>query len=75
VVAKNGGTKTLIFAHPGALTPEPIVAGAKANLPKLQSVDIGDGIHNLQEDHTAEIGRAIVNWMEKFQQPQATRLR
>jgi haloalkane dehalogenase len=67
--------KLLIFAHPGALTPEPIVAWAKANLRKLQSVDIGDGIHNLQEDHPAEIGQAIVNWMEKFQQPQTTRLR
>lgn len=58
-----------------ALTPEPIVAWAKANLPKLQSVDIGDGIHNLQEDHPAEIGQAIVNWMEKCQQPQTTWLR
>jgi hypothetical protein len=64
-----------IFAHPGALTPERIVAWAKANLPKLQSVDIGDGIHNLQEDHPAEIGQAIVSGMERFQQPQTTGLR
>ena len=67
--------KLLIFAHPGAFTPEPIVAWAKANLPKLQSVDIGDGIHNLQEDHPAEIGQAIVSWMERFRQPQRTGLR
>ena len=67
--------KLLIFAHPGALTPEAIVAWAKANLPRLQSVDIGDGIHNLQEDHPAEIAQAIVNWMKKLQQSQTTRLR
>jgi haloalkane dehalogenase len=66
--------KLLIFAHPGALTTEPVVAWAKANLPNLNSVDIGTGIHNLQEDHPAEIGEAIAGWLEKFQQG-ATRLR
>jgi haloalkane dehalogenase len=66
--------KLLIFAHPGALTTEPVVAWAKANLPNLNSVDIGAGIHNLQEDHPAEIGEGIAGWLEKFQQG-ATRLR
>lgn len=67
--------KLLIFAHPGALTPEPIVAWARTNLPKMQSVDIGHGIHNLQEDHPEEIGEAIVNWMESFQQSRRPGLR
>jgi haloalkane dehalogenase len=60
--------KLLIFAHPGVLTPEPVVVWAKANLPNLQTVDIGIGIHNLQEDHPKEIGEAIGSWIKQFQQ-------
>jgi haloalkane dehalogenase len=56
--------KLLIFAHPGALTPTPVVAWAKASLPNLVTVDIGAGLHNLQEDRPAEIGRAIARWIE-----------
>lgn len=59
--------KLLVFAHPGALTPEPMVAWAKANLPNLETVDVGAGIHNLQEDHPVEIGEAIARWIREFQ--------
>jgi haloalkane dehalogenase len=64
---KSEVPKLLIFAHPGVLTPEPVVTWAKANLPNLQMVDVGPGIHNLQEDHPEEIGTAIANWIEKRQ--------
>lgn len=64
--------KLFIFAHPGVPTPEPVVAWAKANLPNLQTVDVGAGIHNLQEDHPQEIGSAIATWIDKVQ-PGATR--
>lgn len=59
--------KLLIFAHPGALTPEPMVEWAKASLPNLQTVDIGAGIHNLQEDHPAEIAQAIASWIDQLE--------
>lgn len=64
---KSEVPKLLIFAHPGVLTPEPVVAWAKASLPNLQIVDVGAGIHNLQEDHPQEIGTAIASWIEKVQ--------
>jgi len=34
-------------------------------LPALDVVDLGQGIHYLQEDHPEEIGQAIVRWLEK----------
>jgi haloalkane dehalogenase len=61
----SAAPKLLLFAHPGALTPEPVVAWAKANLPNLQAADIGPGIHNLQEDHPSEIGEALASWMQQ----------
>jgi haloalkane dehalogenase len=63
---KTAIPKLLIFAYPGALMPEPIVKWARANLPNLQTVDIGPGIHNLQEDHPGEISQAIASWIERF---------
>lgn len=59
--------KLLIFANPGALTPEAMVIWAKANLRNLETVDVGAGIHNLQEDHASEIGQAIARWISHFQ--------
>lgn len=59
--------KLLIFAHPGALTPEPMVERAKASLPNLQTAGIGAGIHNLQEDHPVAIGQAIASWIDQFE--------
>jgi haloalkane dehalogenase len=34
-------------------------------LPALEIVDLGEGIHYLQEDHPEEIGQAIVRWLGK----------
>lgn len=58
--------KLLLFAHPGALTPEKVVAWARANLQNLETVDLGSGIHNLQEDHPKEIGEAVAQWLQKI---------
>ncbi len=57
--------KLLLYAKPGALTPEPVVAWAKHSLTNLTTVDLGDGIHNLQEDHPEEIGHAVAAWIEQ----------
>lgn len=58
----------LLWAHPGALiNGEERVQWFQERLPALEVVDIGQGIHFLQEDHPEEIGQAIVRWLEKTQ--------
>lgn len=57
----------LLWAHPGALvSSEERVRWFRQRLPKLEVVDVGPGIHFLQEDQPDEIGRAIVQWLEKI---------
>jgi len=54
--------KLLITAQPGAIMR---VTGQWCldNLPDLTHVDIGPGVHFIQEDHPHEIGEAIAAWM------------
>jgi haloalkane dehalogenase len=63
--------KLLFYAKPGGLTNEPVVNWSKANLKNLQTIDLGQGIHYLQEDHPKAIGGALSNWIgqlkSKFQ--------
>ncbi len=54
----------MFTATPGALITAPVVEWAKANLKNLTVVDLGEGIHYLQEDHPHEIGRAIATWYQ-----------
>jgi len=54
----------LMWARPGALvSSEKRVSWFRERLPKLEVVDLGEGIHYLQEDHPDEIGRALVEWL------------
>ena len=55
--------KLLFAATPGALIPAPMVEWARSALPNLEVVDLGEGIHYLQEDHPEEIGRGIARWV------------
>jgi haloalkane dehalogenase len=54
--------KLLLHAEPGALIPAPMVAWARSALPNLETVDLGAGIHFVQEDHPATIGREVARW-------------
>ena len=54
--------KLLFHATPGAILPPaalPMVAG----MPNLSTIDVGAGIHYLQEDHPHEIGEGIAEWL------------
>ena len=42
--------------------PPTAVEMCKSVLSHLTSVDLGDGIHYLQEDHPHEIGDGIAKW-------------
>src|ERR671919_865025 len=57
--------KLLFYARPGAITNTSVVDWSKANLKNLQTVDLGQGIHYLQEDHPEVIGRALANWIQQ----------
>ena len=54
--------KLLFFATPGMLLTAPLVEWSKAHLKNLKTVDVGQGIHFLQEDHPHLIGSELVRW-------------
>lgn len=54
--------KLLLYAKPGGLIPKRTVAWCKDVFPNLETVDVGKGIHYLQEDNPHGIGEAIAEW-------------
>ena len=54
--------KLLLHASPGALVTPPVVEMVKQSLKNLTTVDIGQGIHFLEEDNPHGIGSAIADW-------------
>lgn len=55
----------LMFAvTPGAIMLAPIVNWAKATLKNVQTIELGKGIHFVQEDHPHAIGQAIAEWYQ-----------
>jgi haloalkane dehalogenase len=55
--------KLLFFAEPGALIQAPVVQWARSALPNLETVDLGAGIHYVQEDHPEIIGREVARFV------------
>jgi haloalkane dehalogenase len=54
--------KLLFYATPGALIPAPLVEWCKNNLKNLDIVDLGEGIHFVQEDNPHLIGSELARW-------------
>jgi haloalkane dehalogenase len=54
--------KLLFYCHPGAIIGDAQVAWCREHLPNLRAVDIGDGIHFVQEDHPDLIGAELSRW-------------
>ncbi len=54
--------KLLIYARPGVLTTAPVLEWCEQNLKHLQMVDVGEGLHYLQEDHPHRIGLELAKW-------------
>ena len=57
--------KLLLHAEPGAITRAPLVEWCKENLPELEVVHVGAGIHYLQEDNPDGIGKAVADWYRR----------
>ena len=54
--------KLLLSATPGGIIDAQAVAWCQQNLPNLKVVDIGPGIHFIQEDNPHLIGTELANW-------------
>jgi len=54
--------KLLLYATPGVVLTAPLVEWCRRSLKDLTAVNVGDGLHYLQEDHPNEIGAAIAGW-------------
>ncbi|MBN2025755.1 MAG: haloalkane dehalogenase [Actinobacteria bacterium] len=58
--------KLLFHARPGFLVQERALEWCRRNLDNLEQVDIGEGIHFIQEDHPHLIGRELARWIEEL---------
>ena len=56
--------KLLFHAQPGAIITPKDVKWLTENLKNLKTVDIGDGMHYIQEDNPHKIGEELASWME-----------
>ncbi len=56
--------KLLFHATPGAIMPEPVIEWCRENLKNLTTIDIGPGIHYVQEDNPHLIGSEIAKWYD-----------
>jgi haloalkane dehalogenase len=55
--------KLLFHATPGAFIPPEKAAFYRRSLKTCRSVDLGAGVHYLQEDHAEAIGRELAAWI------------
>ncbi len=60
--------KLMFFAHPGGIISAQMVTWCQQNLKNLKTVDIGEGIHFLQEDNPKLIGTELSKWYKGLQQ-------
>jgi haloalkane dehalogenase len=58
--------KILFFANPGAIINAPDVDWCRENLKNLKAVDIGEGLHYLQEDNPHLIGGELATWYQNL---------
>lgn len=58
--------KLLFYAAPGAIMQAPVVEWCQQNLKNLKTVDLGPGIHFLQEDNPHLIGSELANWYKRL---------
>ena len=52
----------LLYAEPGAIVQGKYLEDLRTNLPAMKTVDIGPGLHFIQESQPTAIGQAIDQW-------------
>jgi haloalkane dehalogenase len=55
--------KLIAFSPNGVLTPRAVAERYAARFANCQLVELGEGTHNIQEDHPDAIGQAIAEWL------------
>jgi len=63
--------KLLFYGKPGGLINAEAVDWCRKNLRNIEAIDIGPGIHYLQEDNPHLIGSTLVRWMKDLPLPLA----
>ncbi len=58
--------KLLFYAHPGGIITSAMVEWCKQNLKNLKTIDIGEGVHYLQEDNPHLIGSELAKWYKSI---------
>ena len=58
--------KLLFYGKPGVLITAPVLEWCKQNLKRLKMVDIGQGLHYLQEDNPHLIGSELARWYKSL---------
>jgi haloalkane dehalogenase len=58
--------KLMLYATPGALLTAEHVDWVQRSIPNLTSVDIGPGLHFLDESSPHRIGSEIAAWLRKL---------
>ena len=58
--------KLCLYSHPGAIINAEYVQWIEKRIPNTKMVDIGEGIHFVQEDNPHGIGKAISEWYGKI---------
>ena len=63
-LTKTAIPKLLFHAHPGAIIDADAATWCQDNMSNLSTVDIGEGIHFVQEDNPELIGTELANWYD-----------
>jgi len=58
--------KLFFYAHPGAIILKDTVVYIKSNFSNMKTVDIGEGLHFIQEDNPHQIGEEIAKWYREI---------
>jgi haloalkane dehalogenase len=58
--------KILFYASPGGLVPHAMVKWVEKRIKNVKTVDIGKGIHYVQEDNPHQIGAELAEWYKKL---------
>jgi len=58
--------KLLFYAHPGGIITSAMLEWCQQKLMNLETVDIGEGIHYLQEDNPHLIGSELAKWYNRI---------
>ena len=58
--------KLFFYAHPGAIIMKETVEYIESNFSNMKSVDIGEGVHYIQEDNPHLIGEEIAKWYKEI---------